>query len=84
MKAKYYLKFSVVFLSVAVLFVLQLGCASCGCSDAKKDSKPPMDLVETALKAGSFKTLATALTAADVVKLTKAKTVNGQSLTIKG
>jgi len=73
MKVKKYLKFSFMFLFVAALFMLQLGCASCGCADTKKDSKPRMDIVDTAVKAGSFKTLATALTAADLVDTLKGK-----------
>ena len=61
-------------LVLAVLtFAVGSNYALAGDCCSKCSSKQPKDIVDTAVKAGSFKTLAAALTAADLVETLKGK-----------
>ena len=60
-------------LSMAVLVVAMSSLSSADSGECSKSKAPKHDIVDTAVKAGSFKTLAAALTAADLVETLKGK-----------
>ena len=59
------------FLAVAVV-APAIGLAACANTETKTASTPKADIVDTAVSAGSFKTLVTAVQAADLVDTLKA------------
>ena len=69
MKAKFHYKFGTLILLLVGLLVSQIGCNGTG----KKDSMSQKDVVDTAVDAGDFTTLVTAIKAADLVETLKGK-----------
>jgi len=69
MKAKFHYKFCMLILLLLSLFVSQIGCNE----TAKKHSMWQKDIVDTAVAAGDFSTLVTAIKAADLVETLKSK-----------
>jgi len=69
MKAKFHYKFEMLILLLLVLLVSQIGCNG----TAKKHSMRQKDVVDTAVAAGDFDTLVTAIKAADLVDTLKGK-----------
>jgi uncharacterized surface protein with fasciclin (FAS1) repeats len=69
MKAKFHYKSGVLILLLIGLFVSQIGCNG----TAKKHSTWQKDIVDTAVAAGDFDTLVTAIKAADLVGTLKGK-----------
>ena len=66
-------RFLVSSLSVAALVVVMSSMSLADCGECSKSNASKHDIVDTAIKAGSFKTLAAALTAADLVETLKGK-----------
>ncbi len=69
MKAKFHYKFGTLILLLVGLLVSQIGCNGTG----KKDSMSQKDVVDTAVDAGDFTTLVTAIKAAGLVDTLKGK-----------
>ena len=67
MKAKFHYKFGTLILLLLGLLVSQIGCDG----TAKKPSMSQTDVVDTAVAAGDFGTLVTAIKAADLVETLK-------------
>lgn len=59
--------------AVALTFVCTLGLTPLAMADHHEKHEKPMDIVDTAVKAGSFKTLVAAVKAADLVDVLKGK-----------
>ncbi len=59
--------------AVALTFVCTLGLSPIAAGDHHEKHEKPLDIVDTAVKAGSFKTLVAAVKAADLVEVLKGK-----------